>query len=138
MRLRQAHAILDIGAALLASALDFDLSPFDHEDSIYPVDRLAGCVEFTDPDIPDRNSRIYNVNLHPGPGESEITVELDYGLEPDGPVLYDRRFFVGPRMDSDESFAVGLGVHVADQIVAAIREHERPFEAAYAARTRTP
>lgn len=140
MRLRQAHAILEAATALEAAGLGFELFPLHHD---YPGnttqtarDRMAGGTELTDPDTPDGPARAYNVELLPGPDDDHIVAYVNFGLGPDPESLLYSKWSVAMEEAEDERFRGLVGARLAEKIVEVVREHEKPFEAAYEARTR--
>ena len=142
MRLRQAHAIIEAAAALEAAGLDFELGPFDYDrygtaPSITD-DHMTGFTEFNDPDKPGRNARIYNIDLTPGPDDHRVTVHLKFGFGDDGRVLLHEAFDVSQTSNGDDEsgFRGLVGARIAELAARAVREHEKPYVAAYEERAR--
>ena len=140
MRLRQAHAILEAATALEAAGLGFELWPYHHD---FPGnatrdarDRISGGAEFSDPDMGDRDARIYNIDLRPGPDDDHIEAVLTLGLGPDPEPLLHTEWSVALDTREDERFQGLVGAQLAEQIAAAVREHEKPYRAAYEERAR--
>jgi hypothetical protein len=129
MRLRQAHAMLEIKAALEALEWPFqihcaDLGELDvHLDD----DFLHGSVEILDPSDSDRCLRTYYLNVSAGPGEYDVTVLLELDADMDNP-LYSVALTVWP--PEDESLdpgaldTEGTGEGVAEDVDKAIRAIE--------------
>jgi hypothetical protein len=138
MRLRQAQAIIETARAL--DQVGFEMHPTDHDQhNLYmrpDDDYLTGRAEFNDPDNPRFNTRTYNLDIQPGPGDFDITVRLKFSYDPNGPVLLDKVFPVYQPKDDGESYPFGAdtGPMLAELIATTVREYEKPYEAAYAAR----
>lgn len=136
MRLRQAHALITTAAALEAAGIGIEMHPFDVDEHTAPhitSDHMAGFVEYNDPDNPTGHTRIYNIDIYPGPTDYSIAVYVTFGLGPDGPPLLARAFEASPKAGGSNTYEHGTA-EIADLVVAAIRNHERPFDAAYASR----
>lgn len=141
MRLRQAHAILEVAIALEAAGLGFLVWPVDHdrEDLAEPTedDYITGYVEITDPDRPDGPARTYHVSIQPCSDGRRISGTLTFGYGDDAPCLkYEE---INAWVDHDESvdphFRELVGTGLADRIAEAAREHEKPFRVAYEERS---
>lgn len=142
MRLRQAHAILETATALEAAGLGFLIWPVDHDredlaDEPYD-DYITGYAEYTDPDHPDGNARTYRVDIQPCTDDHRISATLTFGHGYKAPCLKYEEINVW--MDHDESvdphFRRLVGTGLADRIAEVVRDHERPYRAAYEERTR--
>jgi hypothetical protein len=134
MRLRQAQAILAAGAAVEALGLGFEMHPFDGDrEGAIPEDGeyLTGFTEITDPDRPVNHPRTYHFDVHPGPGEFEISVHLSEGYGDDAPILLCQSFDVSSPDETGESFREGVAEEIAGLVGAAVRVYEVPFEAEY-------
>jgi hypothetical protein len=142
MRLRQAHAILEAATALEASGLGFELFPFDsdRDDLIGPPDDdyMTGYTEFNDPDHGDSHTRSYHINIEPHPDGRRISATLTFGYGPDAPCLKHEVVTVWMAYDESENpaFRGLVGAGLADRIAETVREHEKPFRAAYEERAR--
>lgn len=142
MRLRQAHAILEAATALEAAGLGIELWPFDHDrDDAVDVlgdDYMTGYTEITDPDHPDDNARAYNINLTPCADGHRIAATVAFGFGNDAPCLKYEEVDVWVAHDDAEvpKFKGLAGGALAERIADLIREHEKPFEAAYEERAR--
>ncbi|HEY6114647.1 MAG TPA: hypothetical protein VI172_01700 [Candidatus Dormibacteraeota bacterium] len=140
MRLRQAHAILEAATALEACGLGFELSPLQYD---YPgaprratQDAMSGYTEFTDPDKNDRDARVYNIDLRPGPDDDHIEAHLTYGLGPDPESLLYSKWSVAIDVGDAERFRGLVGAQLAEKIADIVREHEKPYRDAYEKRAR--
>jgi hypothetical protein len=139
MRLRQAHAILEAATALEAAGLGFVMYPFDHDRDPLPLDDyMTGYVEITDPDHPDDHARSYNIDLAPCVDEHRIAATVTFGYGADAPCLkYEEVNVWVPYDDVETPTFKGLaGAAMAERIADLIREHEKPFRAAYEERAR--
>lgn len=141
MRLRQAHAILEAATALEASGLGFELWPYHHDfpgnTSRDKRDRMSGYAEICDPDDPEgANHRHYAIDLMPGPGDDSIEACLTLGIGPDPECLLYSKWSVAMDVREEERFRGLVGAQLADKITEAVREHEKPYRAAYEQRTR--
>jgi len=137
MRLRQAHALITTAAALEAAGIGINMHPFDVDENTAPhvtSDHMTGYAEFNDPDNPDYDTRTYNIDITPGPDDDEITIRVKFGYDPDGPFLMTYTCDVPPRAENSDSYDHGTYV-AAHMVTSVIRHNEKPFEAAYAART---
>lgn len=148
MRLRQAHAILEAATALEAlsiegSTVGFSTALFEWDQPGNNVrvryDYIDGDVEFNDPDRPNTDTRFYGLQLEPGPGDRNITVSVDFGFGPEQePVLHQVCEVWAHTPDgAGERFRTGVGKQIAEQVAAAVREHERPYVEAYQRRARS-
>lgn len=140
MRLRQAHAILEAATALEAAGLGFELWPLHHDfpgnTSHSTDDRMSGSAEITDPDDPDgAHYRHYCIDITPGPDDDTIEAHLGFGIGPDPESLLYAKWSVAMDPQEDERFRGLVGAHLAEKIVAVVREHEKPFRAAYEERS---
>lgn len=140
MRLRQAHAILEAATALEASGLGFELCPFHHDfpgnASTDKRDRMSGYAEVCDPDDPEgANHRHYAIDLMPGPDDDTIEASLTFGLGPHPESLLYSKWSVAMEVQEAERFRGLVGARLAEKIVETIREHEKPYRAAYEERT---
>lgn len=140
MRLRQAHAILEAATALEAAGLGFELWPLQYD---YPgaprnasVDKMSGYTEFSDPDREGRDARIYNIDIGPGPDDDSIEASLTFGLGPDPESLLYSKWSVATDTSAPERFRGLVGAQLADKVAEMVRQHEKPFRAAYEERTR--
>jgi len=136
MRLRQAHALITTAAALEAAGIGIEMHPFDVDEYAAPhitSDYMTGFVEFNDPDHPTDHTRIYNIDIYPGPTDYAIAVYVRFGLGPDGVPLLAMAFEASCRAEDSDAYEHGTA-EIVDLVVAAIRDHEKPFEAAYAQR----
>lgn len=141
MRLRQAHAILEASTALEAMGLGFELQPFHHD---YPGnlatsgrDAMSGGTEISDPDDPDdADHRAYGIEIAPGPDDDTIEAHLTLGLGPDPESLLYSKVSVAMEVREAERFRGLVGASLAEKIADAVREHEKPYRAAYEERTR--
>ncbi|MGW2371721.1 hypothetical protein [Kitasatospora sp. NPDC001683] len=133
MRLRQAHALIATAAELEAAGIGIEMFPFDAEASHITTDHMTGVVEYSDPDNPPRNTRSYNIDIYPGTTDDEIGVYVSFGFALDGSPVLDRTFEVLSKAEDADSYEHGTS-EIASLVVAAIREHEKPFETAYEAR----
>ncbi|MFK0154144.1 hypothetical protein ACIQVK_18985 [Streptomyces sp. NPDC090493] len=142
MRLRQAHAILEAATALQAAGLGIKLWPVDHDrKDLVPApddDYITAYTEITDPDHPDNNPRTYHINLTPCADAHRIAVTVTFGYGPDAPVLKYEEINVWVEHDEAEvpEFKGLAGAAMAGRIAELIREHEKPFRAAYEERAR--
>ncbi|MFJ9771192.1 hypothetical protein ACIRVF_08105 [Kitasatospora sp. NPDC101157] len=134
MRLRQAHALITTSAELEAAGIGIEMHPFDAEAPHTIPDHMTGSVEYNDPDNPTRDTRTYNIDVYPGPTDDEIGVYVSFGLGVGGSPVLDRTFEALSKAEDADSYDHGTS-DIASLVVAAIREHEKPFEAAYEART---
>ncbi|GAB2696514.1 hypothetical protein [Kitasatospora kifunensis] len=140
MRLRQAHALITTAAALEAAGIGIEMHPFDVDEYTAPhitTDHMTGFAEYNDPDNPDRDTRIYNIDIYPGPTDYSIAVYVTFGLGTDATPLLSRAFEAAPKAENANTYEHPIA-EIADLVVTAIRDHEKPFEAAYAARTEQP
>ncbi|MFI6560416.1 hypothetical protein [Streptomyces sp. NPDC050534] len=141
MRLRQAHAILETATALEAAGIGFELFPFDHDrdDLVRPPadDYMTGYAEFNDPDHGDSHTRTYHINIEPHPDGRRISATLTFGYGNDAPCLKCEAVTVWMEHDEAEnpSFRGLVGAGLANRIADAVREHEKPFRAAYEERS---
>lgn len=130
MRLRQSHALITTAAALETAGIGIEMHPFDIDEYTAPhitCDHMTGSVEYSDP------TRIYNIDIYPELDDNEIGVYVTFGLGPDRLPLFQQAFEVqAKREDSDTYDDISPGI--VAQVIAAIRDHEKPYEAAYAAR----
>ena len=135
MRLRQAHAILEAATALEAAGLGFELWPLQYDFPGAPrtasVDKMSGYTEFTDPDREGRDARIYNIDIGPGPDDDTIEASLTFGLGPDPEFLLYSKWSVATDTDAPERFRGLVGAKLAEEITNTVREHEKPYRAAY-------
>ena len=132
MRLRQAHAMFEAATNLAACGLGFEAFPFDREDSGESDDYMTVWTDITDPGI-HVDARHYCLELRPSVDGREVAARLTYGMGPVDDryqVLLERVFPTWRAGDSDE-FRAGVGVDIAALVLAAVRVHEVPFEAAY-------
>ena len=140
MRLRQAHAILEAATALEAAGLGFELWPLHHDfpgnTSLTARDRMSGFTQFTDPDMDGREARTYNIDVLPGPDDDSIEASLTYGLGSDPASLLYSKYSVAMEAVEAERFWGLVGVQLAEKIIEVVREHEKPFQAAYEERAR--
>lgn len=142
MRLRQAHAILETATALEGAGLGIELWPFDRdrEDAAFPPDDdyMTGYVEVTDPDHPNDHARTYHINLTPCADEHRIAATVTFGYGDDAPCLKYEEVNVWVAHDDAEvpKFKGLVGAALADRIADTIRDHEKPFRAAYEERSR--
>ncbi|MCX4405926.1 MULTISPECIES: hypothetical protein [unclassified Streptomyces] len=142
MRLRQAHAILETATALEAAGLGIELFPVDHdrEDPVVePDDYLTGHTEITDPDHPDNNARAYHINLAPCADGRRVAATVTSGYGDDAPCLKHEEINVAVVYDeaATPKFKGLAGAALAERIADVIREHEKPYRAAYEERTRS-
>jgi hypothetical protein len=139
MRLRQAHAILEAATALEAAGLGFELQPLHYGYPGTPPhitrDSMSGFAEFTDPDKDD-DARVYNIDLLPGPDDDHIEAHLTFGLGPDPESLLYSKWSVAMDVSEAERFRGLVGARLAEKIAEVVREHEKPFRAAYEERIR--
>ncbi|HSE05974.1 MAG TPA: hypothetical protein VLK35_17635 [Methylomirabilota bacterium] len=141
MRLRQAHAILEAATALEAIGLGFELHPLHHD---YPGnlttfgrDAMSGGAEISDPDDPDgANYRAYGIEITPGPDDDTIEAHLTLGFGPDPESLLYSKYSVAMDEREEERFRGLVGATLAEKIAETVREHEKPYRAAYEERTR--
>lgn len=140
MRLRQAHAILEAATALEASGLGFELAPLHHD---FPGnltsathDSMTGGTDFTDPDKDGLDARSYNVTIRPGPDDDHIEATVTFGLGPDPDCLLYTKRSVALNVREEERFRGLVGAQLAEKIVDIVREHEKPYRAAYEERAR--
>jgi hypothetical protein len=132
MRLRQAHAMFEAATNLAACGLGFEAFPFDREDSGEADDYMTVWTDLTDPGF-RVDARHYCLELRPSADGRDVAARLTYGM---GPVddryceLLNEAFPVWNAETSDE-FRAGAGVDIAARVLAAVREHEAPFEAAF-------
>lgn len=140
MRLRQAHAILEAAIALEAAGLGFELFPLHHDfpgnQTSSGRDSMTGGTDFTDLDTGDTNARSYGITLQPGPDDDTIEASLTFGLGPDPELLLYSKWSVALKASEEERFRPLVGAALAEKIADVVREHERPFRAAYEERTR--
>jgi hypothetical protein len=141
MRLRQAHAILEAATALEACGLGFELWPQHHDfpGSTVQTDRdcMSGYAEIMDPDDPEgAHHRTYNIDIGPGPDDDSIEATLTLGIGPDPESLLYSKWSVAMEAQEEERFRGLVGAHLAEKIADVVREHEKPFRAAYEGRTR--
>jgi hypothetical protein len=141
MRLRQAHAILEAATALEAAGLGFELFPFHHDfpGNASPTarDHMSGFTEIHDPDDPEgAHHRTYNIDLMPGTDDDDIEASLTLGLGPDPESLLYSKWSVAMETAEAERFRGLVGARLAEKIVEVVREHEKPFQAAYQERAR--
>ncbi|MFJ8345045.1 hypothetical protein ACIQ9J_01450 [Streptomyces sp. NPDC094153] len=137
MRLRQAHAILEAATALEAAGLGIEMYPFDYDEpgSCVGVDHMTGSAEFTDPDTPGRNARMYNIDLKPVSDGQHVEAYLVYGLGPDGDCLLYGKYGVAGEDPDTPRFRGLVGARIAEKITDEIRKHEQSFRAAYEQRS---
>ena len=99
---------------------------------------MTGFTQITDPDDPDHHARTYNINIEPHPDGHHITATLTFGLVIDAPCL--KHEAVNVWMDHDDSkdpaFLGLVGSTLAARIADTVREHEKPYRAAYEQRAR--
>lgn len=138
MRLRQAHALLDIAQILTltpfeGSAYGWSFYPFDRDGAgVYDPpddDYLTGFAEFNDPDTPEMFTRFYNVDAVPGPDDGHIMVRLTAGF------VHRKAVFTETvdvsAVDPDEvEFRPGPGMHIARRIAELVAELEAPYQEA--------
>lgn len=141
MRLRQAHAILEAVTALEACGLGFELWPHHHDfpGNASPTarDRMSGYTEILDPDDPEgANHRHYCIDIQPGPDDDTIEAHLGLGMGPDPEPLLYAKWSVALDAQEAERFRGMVGASLAEKIVETVREHEKPFLAAYEERSR--
>jgi len=141
MRLRQAHAILEAVTALEACGLGFELWPYHHDfpgnTSRDKRDKMSGYAEITDPDDPDgAHHRTYNIDLMPGPDDDSIEASLTVGLDLDPESLLYSKWSVAVEEREEERFRGLVGAQLAEKIAEVVREHEKPYRAAYEERAR--
>ena len=140
MRLRQAHAILEAATALEATALGFELWPLHYGYPGTPKtvtrDSMSGFAEITDPDDPEGvHHRTYNIDISPGPDDDSIEASLTLGLGPAPDSLLYSKFSVALEEAEAERFRGLVGARLAEKIADVVREHEKPFRAAYEERS---
>lgn len=136
MRLRQAHALITTAAALEAADIGIEMHPFDVDEYTAPhitSDHMTGFAEFNDPDNPTGDTRIYNIDIYPGPTDDEIAVYVRFGLGPDETAVLAHAFEASSRAENSDAYGHGTA-EIVDLVVAAIRDYEKPFEAAYGQR----
>lgn len=143
MRLRQAHAILEAVTALEAAGLGFELWPYHHDfpgnASTDSCDRMSGGAEIVDPDdATGGNHRAYSIDILPGPDDDTIEAHLTLGLGPDPESLLYSKWSVAMEAQEAERFRGLVGAQLAEKIVDVVREHEKPYRAAYEERTGKP
>lgn len=133
MRLRQAHALFTTANALEAAGIGIEMHPFDVDEYTsrhVTSDHMTGFAEYTDPDNPTRNARIYNIDIYPGPTDDEIAVYVTFGLGPDGEPLLSEAFPALARSEYSDVYE-DRSAAVVEVVTAAINEHEKPYVAAY-------
>lgn len=141
MRLRQAHAILEAATALEAAGLGFELWPYHHD---FPGntgrtkrDYMNGSAEITDPDDPEGDHhRTYNIDILPSPDDDHIEASLTLGVGPDPESLLYSKWSVAMDAREEERFRGLVGAQLAEKIADTVREHEKPYRAAYEKRAR--
>ncbi|NUP39166.1 MAG: hypothetical protein HOY76_19670 [Streptomyces sp.] len=141
MRLRQAHAILEAATALEVSGLGFELWPYHHD---FPgnttpstEDRMSGYAEILDPDDPEgAHHRHYAIDIMPGPDDDSIEASLTFGIGPDPESLLYAKWSVAMGVSGEERFRGLVGAQLAEKICDIVREHEKPYLAAYEQRVR--
>ncbi|WP_329131663.1 hypothetical protein OG552_10805 [Streptomyces sp. NBC_01476] len=137
MRLRQAHAILEAGTALMANG--FELHPFDYDNpglvDYVSDDYLTGYAEFHDPDHPRDHTRTYNIDLKPGPDDDTIEVYLLFGYGADAPCLLYSKARVAPADRDDLEFRGRVGTEIAERVAEEVRKNEQPYRDEYERRT---
>ncbi|WP_306317232.1 MULTISPECIES: hypothetical protein [unclassified Streptomyces] len=142
MRLRQAHAIFEAATALEAAGLGFELWPLHHDvPGTAPHitrDMMNGFAEFTDPDTPGRQARIYNIDIMPGPDDDTIEASLTYGGGPDPQSLLYSKYSVAMNVQEAERFRALVGAQLAERVVEEVLKHERPFRSTYEERSGKP
>lgn len=142
MRLRQAHAILEAATALEACGLGFELWPLQYDFPGAPRtanrrDAMSGFAEIVDPDDPNgAHHRTYNIDIGPGPDDDTIEAHLTLGLGPDPESLLYSKWCVTPDAQEEERFRGLVGARLAEKIADVVREHEKPYRAAYEQRAR--
>lgn len=129
MDLRQAHTILTAAATLEASGLGIAMHPFDHNHpgnmDRYGDDYMTGYTEYTDA----RGTRIYNIDLYPGPEQGQVTARVENGLASTGYVLLHESVSViaGPEQLDDAPART-----LAGRVATVIREYEEQVEQPFA------
>ncbi len=142
MRLRQALAILEAATALQAAGLGFELWPRQHDFPGAPrtatTDRMSGYAEILDPDDPNgAHHRTYNIDIGPGPDDDSIEASLTLGIGPDPEsLLYSKWSVATDTAAEPEQFRGLVGAQLADKIAETVRQHEKPYRAAYEERAR--
>lgn len=132
MRLRQAHAMFEAATNLAACGLGFEAFPFDREDSGEPDDYMTVWTDLTDPGF-SVDARHYCLELRPSTDGQDVAARLTYGMGPADDRYAELFAEVFPvwSAETDDEFRVGVGVDIAARVLAAVRRHEAPFEAAY-------
>lgn len=141
MRLRQAHAILEAATALEACGLGFELWPYHHDfpgnTTTIRKDRMSGYAEICDPDDPEgAHHRHYEIDIQPGPDDDTIEATLTFGLDLDPECLLYAKWSVAMDGGEAERFRGLVGAQLAEKIADIVREHEKPYRAAYEERAR--
>lgn len=127
MDIRQAHTILTAATTLEQGWLGITMYPFDHaapgnRDS-YGDDYMTGCAEYTNSD--NRNTRVYNIDLYPGPEQGKVTARVETGFANTGYVLLHESVSVA---SSAEEFDEEPARTIAKRITDVIREYEDQVE----------
>jgi hypothetical protein len=137
MRLRQAHAIIEIAKAVEALDLGFEIRPFhpDFPGNAVSVDGdyMTGFAQFDDPDTRGRGMRTYNIDIRPVLGRFAVTVRLQFGNH--GPGLAHHLFETWNGSDDVAPFDDRVAAEAADMVNLAVTRHELPFYAAYLERS---
>lgn len=137
MRLRQAHALLEIAKAIEDAGINFEFHPFDHDKfGALPAadDYMTGFAEFNDPDNPTGNTRTYGADIVPGPGPFDVRVRVVYGylhFDDEAVELVHSLVQVAAQDEEDPAFVTGFAERVARQVEQAVRSWESIYEDAY-------
>jgi hypothetical protein len=93
-------------------------------------------TEICDPDDPEgAHHRHYSIDIQPGPDDDTIEAHLGFGMGPDPESLLYAKRSVALDVQEAKRFRGLVGAGLAEKIADIVREHEKPYRAAYEKRS---